>query len=403
MKIKKSELTSLLNTKHLLPLYSVWDKESTVPPQTILITERLLEKLNGFEEIESDALVSAAISDKEDAVEKEFSSTALNSINSLYYGYCHDAFTKHGDIANIYVKNRMVQYTLLKLMLERIESKEIRIHEFCCGGKYTRWAHFAKYLPAGRSMDVTLSDITADIIPLEKIQSHHIPGMKFHSLAYDLREPFPTLSADKRYDVMLVTYGFDSVWLPEDVMYVKQNGGWSQILYRVKVLPETENKEHILHLLRKEESEVSVPLHIFDNVVVECVAQPVDIAQVHYGAEIQELYGDYDETRVIVPGTMVQRIDEAFTGQLKDSGIMMIGEVATYPLDKNKKMDMTIADYNTTGKVGKYKVEDLWLAERILQHKGYKVEVLQLGEAAKKFGKEVSDDTEDTWVMIVSK
>jgi len=403
MQIPKKQLTAVLENKRRPPLFSVWDKNGTLPPQTILITQRLVSRFAAIEDIDSETLVDTAIADTDDAIEAAFSSTGLNAINSLYYGYCAEAFTKHGDIADIYVRNRMVQYTVLQLILERVAATAIRIKEFCCGGKYVRWQKFAEYLPSNRSMEVTLSDITSDIIPLAEIRSRNLLRMKFNSQSYDLRNPFPTLSEDEKFDTLLVTYGFDSVWLPHDVIYVKQNDKWSQILYRVKVLPDTPNKEHLLHLLRKEEADVSVNLSLFKNVVIECIAKPISLINVLYGAEIEELYGEYKEVRVIVPGTLVERVEQAFAGQLKKGGIFMIGEVATYPLDREKEIVMTIADYNTTGKVGKYKVEDFWLAERILQHKGYKVEVLQLGEAAKRYKKEISDDTEDTWLMVVSR
>lgn len=403
MHISKKQLQAVLDNKQRHPLLSVWDKTSGVPPQTILVTKRLLSRFAAIDDIDSQTLVDTAIADTDDAVEPTFSPTALNAINSLYYGYCSDAFTKHGDIADIYVRNRMVQYIILQLLLEKVSSPHIRIQEFCCGSKYVRWQKFAEFLPPNRYLDVTLSDITADIIPLKEIRSRHLPRMTFEAQSYDLRNPFPALPKDERFNALLVTYGFDSVWLPQDVMYVKQNGQWSQILYRVKVLPETPNKEHVLHLLRKEEADVSVPLSLFKNVVIECIAQPIDLQSALYGSEIEELYGDYDEVRVIVPGALVERVEQAFAGHLTDEGIFMIGEVATYPLETGKKIDMTIADYNTTGKVGKYKVEDFWLAERILQHKGFTVDVLGLSEAAKKYGKTISDDTEDTWLMIVSR
>ncbi len=401
MKIQKKSLEKLLTLKHAAPLYTVWDKDSTVAPQTILITEKLLKKFD--DSIEDSSLVAAAIADTEDAVNKEFTTTALNAINSLYYGYCHDAFTKHGDIANIYVKNRMVQYSLLQLFLEKIKIDPIRIKEFCCGSKYARWQQFAKYMPINRSMDVTLCDITSDIIPIDEIRSKNIFNMKFDSCSYDLRESFPVLPEAHRFDALLVTYGFDSVWLEDDVMYVKQNGVWSEILYRVKVLPGIHDEEHVLALLRKETSDVSVPLSLFNNVVVERIAKPVDMKKVKYGADIEALYGDYDEVRVIVPSTMVTRVEEAFAGQLKDSGVFVIGEVATYPIKAGEKIEMTIADFNTTGKVGKYKVEDFWLAERILTQRGFKVEVIALDALGKRYGKEISEDTEDTWLMVVSK
>jgi hypothetical protein len=403
MTIPFKTLANVAGQKHRPPLFSVWDAHSSVPPQTILITAQLLEKFAGHTEIDSWKLVEEAVKDTTGAVTTDFNVKALNSLNSLYYSSCEQAFHKHSDLANLYVKNRMTQYTLLHTVLKNTQAQDIKIKEINAGATFSRWQHFASFLPKERSMDVTIADLDEDIIQIEKIMQADLSRMKFKAERYDMREDFPTLGEKDKLDVMLVTYGFDSVWLDEDVMYMKHKEKWYQILYRVKVTSEANEQEELVQLLRRGFSEHPLTLAVFDDVVVETVAVPVEVDKLLFKKEILELYGTYEEARIVVPGTLVRRVKEAFETQLKQDGVFIIGEVATYPKKTDEKIEFTILDYHTTGKVAKYKVEDLYLAERILRDWGFKVEVHDLASLAKSFGKEISEDTEDTWVMVVKR
>jgi hypothetical protein len=402
MTIKYKELQKIVENKHKTPLLSIWDATLAVPPQSVLITNNMLSHFAGHSEVDSQAIIDFAVADTTGAVTSEFTSTSLNSINSLYYSSCEYAFHKHSDLANLFVSNRIVQRTVLMKLLEEVASPLIRIKEICCGGTFTRWQHFSEFLPKDRSLDVTLADLTKDIIQIDQIQALSLPRMTFHSESYDLRDDFKTVSPMERFDALFVTYGFDSVWLPEDVMYYKKGAEWFQILYRVKVLP-SPHQERVIQALREGYVRPMVPLADFDSVVIECIAQKIPVDALLFKDELLAVYGNYNEMRINVPATLVKRVEEAFESQLKDSGIFMIGEVAVYVVEDGKEIETTIADYNTTGKVGKYKVEDFWLAEYILKRKGFVVEVWDLGKLAKRYGKEVSEDTEDTWVMVVKR
>ncbi|MDQ3239690.1 MAG: hypothetical protein M3P33_04150 [bacterium] len=377
---------------------SLWDKSAPVPPQFAVVYKESLTQDNG--NIDAQALIEKSQNDFEYAVTKEFTADALNNINSLYYGSCVDAFAKKSSLATFFVKNRMGQYVLLKCMLDRISCPTITIKELCCGAVYSRWQHFDKFLPTGRRMEAILSDFSDAIIPKNDIDCLNLNNVSFAYESYNLKESL--VETDKKVDVMFVTYGFDSVWIEGDAMYVKQNNEWFEIKYRVKVLPTSTNPELMLGYLRQGHTQDPVYLSDFDDVAIETIAQKVDILNVPYGLYVNRLYGSYAEARTNIPGGIIKRVQEAFDKQMKPGGIFVIGEVATYPIKQGEEIDLTIVDYNTTGRVGKYKVEDFYLAEAILSDLGFKVEVLDMQKEAKKLGKEIDEDTEDTWLMLVS-
>ncbi len=384
-------------------LLSLWHKDAQVPPQTIFVSPQIADLVRTKEEVRSSDVLKVAVEDMLYTVEKDFNETALNAINSLYYSSCSHAFDKKSDLATLYVKNRMVQYAILHEILHLIKHKEMTIKEICCGGVYTRWQHFDKYLPRDRKIHAILSDFTMDIHPKEKINALNLDGITFGFDAYDLRKPFEALPDDEKVDLMLVTYGFDSVWDKSDAMYVKERGEWHQIKYRVRVSPTAKDPEKLLELLRAGFSKEQLPFDLFDDVVVETIAVPVDLDKVQYGEFIKKAYGDYEDARVSMPGLLVERVKEAFEKQIKKNGYFMIGEVATYPLKDGEKIELTIADYNTTGRVGKYKVEDFYIAEMILESIGFEVEVHDIAKLANKYGKKIDEDTADTWLMVVKK
>ncbi len=384
-------------------LLSLWHKDALTPPQTIFVSPQIVDFAKDRDEVHQSELLNLAVSDQKYTVEKEFNETALNSINSLYYSSCNHAFDKKSDLATLYVKNRMVQYAILHEILHLVKSKAIRIKEICCGGVYTRWQHFEKYLPRDRKIHAILSDFTMDIHPKSKINALNLDGITFGFDAYDMRKSFETLSEDEKVDLMLVTYGFDSVWDKSDAMYVKERGQWYQIKYRVKVSPTAKNPEQLLQYLRDGYCKDGLDLDVFDNIVVETIAVPIDLDKVQYGEFVKKAYGDYEDARVSMPGLLVERVKEAFEKQIKKNGYFMIGEVATYPLKEREKIELTIADYNTTGRVGKYKVEDFYVAEMILESMGFDVEVHDIAKLAGKYGKKIDEDTADTWLMVVRK
>ncbi|MDQ3099411.1 MAG: hypothetical protein M3Q44_06720 [bacterium] len=384
-------------------LLSLWHKDAKVPPQTIFASPQIVDLVKEQKEVHHQELLKVALSDDSYTVERDFSATALNAINSLYYSSCDHAFDKKSDLATLYVKNRMVQYSMLHEILHLIKAKEMTIKEICCGGVYTRWQHFDKYLPRNRKIHAILSDFTMDIHPKDKINSLNLDGITFGFDAYDMRKPFAKLDESDKVDLMLVTYGFDSVWNEGDAMYVKEGGEWHQIKYRVRVSPTAKDPEKLIGYLRQGYCAEGLPLDDFDDVVVETIAVPVDLDKVQYGEFVKKAYGEYDEARVSMPGLLVERVREAFEKQIKKNGYFMIGEVATYPLKEGEKIELTIADYNTTGRVGKYKVEDFYVAEMILESMGFDVEVHDIAKLAAKYGKKIDEDTADTWLMVVTK
>lgn len=257
-------------------------------------------------------------------------------------------------------------------------------------------------MPNGRSIDATISDIAEHLVSPEQIAKMNLKKVKLAYEAYDLRNEFSSRSADQKYDILFTTYGFDSVWHHDDCIYEKIGGKWYLVQFRLRVDPQSIHFDRLIEALRKGFSHESVSLDDFRHIGIEIVAKEIDIQKMKYGKIIAETYADYEFMLINFPGGLIDRVEQAFERQLQPNGMFMIGDVVNYPLE-GEKLDPNMNYFNTTGRVGKYKVEDYFLAEIILKSKGFKVEVHDVKKFAEHYGKTFDEDSSDTYVMIVTK
>jgi len=406
MLIQIADLSRFLKLKHRnAAVYSVFEQENKLPPQAFYITRDFVKKLElkYRSEISSEDFVNEAINDTTGCVTENFSSKTLNNLNSLYFSSCSDAFSKSSGLATFYVSRYQVQYAMMRKILDHVKKPVVKIHEICSGTVLSRWQFMEKYLPSGKKFDVTLSDIAENLVTDQQIAKMNLNKIKLSYEAYDLRNDFSEKPDNQKYDVLFTTYGFDSVWHEDDRVYEKIGGKWYLITFRLRVDPSTRHFDRVLAALRNGISSDPISLDDFHHVGIEIKVDQIDISKVEYGDVIEKTYSDYEFMMMNFSGGLIERVEQAFERQLTEGGMFMIGDVVNYLPENGDKMDPNMNYFNTTGRVGKYKVEDYNLAEIILKQKGFKVEVHDIRKFTESYGKTFEEDSSDTYVMIVTK
>jgi hypothetical protein len=219
---------------------------------------------------------------------------------------------------------------------------------------------------------VTLTDIVPP--PLPDAAGSEV---QYASEAYSLLDDFPDLPEAERFDAMVATYGFDSVWHPADMRLTRVGDKWYQSLYRVKVDDWNPRKAELLDALRRGvELEGATPQE-YEGIFIEEVMQEVTIA----GHAWEEMLQELPEGTFNIPGGLITRVVQAFERQLKHGGIFVSGDVADI-----RHTPHSPPPSGVSGVAERYKVENYVFAKRVLEHYyGLQVEFDTLGELAERF------------------
>lgn len=244
------------------------------------------------------------------------------------------------------------------------------------------------------------SDFALHILPAN-VQQEAGRNIMLRAGVYDLHRPLHTAHAEGgRFDVVLGTYAFDSVWLPGDRRYVKnRNGEWCESSYRI-IIPEYYDfaeKVAVLVALRTgewEKTEGMPVLELLQKLEIQERLVPVDMQKVPFGSQILARYDNLATAEVNFPGGLLQRVQEAFENTLTKDGIVVIGDVAVINNECYTEASSSsdhqlkrqyIRGYYTSGSVEKYNVQDFGLAKQILEAQGFKVTIYNAREFAMRF------------------
>jgi hypothetical protein len=282
-----------------------------------------------------------------------FTSDAINAINAQYYTH-PAAFSDQLGLADIYTRNTSLNRAIGSLLETLLPSNKsvVRIKELSAGSHNTKWRYITERLVTRKNVEVILSDFDLAIFGA---------GTEFKTEAYSLFDQFPVLPDPEKLDAILITYGFDSVWLPDDLSLRKENGSWSRVTFQLQY-PDNFNPQNITDI---------------EQIKVMTRLEAVELGDIQYGELIECLYADIPEVWVNVPGGMIKRIVEAFNNQLCHDGVFLIGEVA-----RNKPAQVQeIEPFSTSGRIAKFKIEDYLLMQNILeQEHGLYVKLMTLSE-----------------------
>lgn len=356
-----------------IPDVFVWDDR--YPSYRFLLNRSLLGKIKAVitekgADLSNNEELRLALEAGEDAVDANFSSGAINAINASYYG-SEVAFMKEAGLATMFVENRPLNLALGALLAGNTGKEDLRVKELCSGGKTGHWSHIAEGAAnAGTtSMQVVLSDFVRPPVDTDALSS----SLSVSAEEYSLFEAMQPLPSDQRFDAIIATYGFDSIWQPEDISITRVGNNWYQDLYRVKVADWNPRREELLEAMRLGQPLPNAAPHDYDGIYVEEAHEPVDIETHPFGKYILE----HDTRSINFPGGLIKRVINAFEAQLTEGGIFVNGDVNGHGC---------ITTPQVSGVAGWYKMEDYTIAKRILEDVyGLEVELLGLDELAAQY------------------
>ena len=358
-----------------LPALSFNLYDPHAPSYDFLITWPLLRQMRQLPTITSrNKLIQLALEQGEDAVNPAFTADAINAINASYY-QSRVAFDRDTGPATLYTDIRPMNAALGVALVANSQTggKTLRVKELCSGRYPGHWWDIADTaLQRGAtSLDVTLSDlITAPIDTNDQVEI-----LNMHAERYSLLDDMPNLPTEDRYDAIITTYGFDSVWQPEDSSFErKEDGQWYQNFYRVKVAQWNERDNELLQALRRGEPLANASPKDYDGIAIELAQQPIDLSTHPYGQYITE----YGQDSINFPGGVIKRVVEAFEHQLTENGTFIIGDVGYFG---NGNRDFMPSRPALSGIAARFREDDFVLAKTILEQRfGLKVSLQGLEE-----------------------
>ncbi len=292
-------------------------------------------------------------------VHSDFHPDALNTVNQLFYGSSADIdwYSEEAGVADLYVSfEPFLQGFAAWLKKQDVSKKPMRVRELCAGPR------------AGKKWET----IAPAYLELTDFQRE--PRL-------NLFDDFETLPQEMRFDVMFVSYGFDSVWLPEDVSLEFKKGEWFRKLFRVtqtKALPLRPKLQDLKRAFRLEERDEEIP----------------DIRSLAYGKEIAEYYSGLRWVQPNFPGGLIAKVLQAFERQLNPNGLFISLESAVPDKQTWRTLETMSASYGTTGSVALYKDQDYGIAKFILERKGFQVQIIPVKKLTDPFVSEYSKHAE---------
>lgn len=371
--------------------------ETRGPTHIFLPTEALAQHLHACESVKGDALSENELLIEMLQFGREFRFDALNELNAAYYS-TPASFSKENNLAWMFTRTEEINTAFARCIESLISRNDISLKELCAGNR-TRWDQFSRAVGPEKRYSVTLSDHSEVLLPNNRQLPQEGP-FTFKKEAYSLFDSFSFLEPEERFDVILVTYGFDSVWLPGDVHYQKEGKEWFKASYRL-AFPDWHPERELADPYLQGDSGLSeCRINDLKDVVVEVAWERVDLEIEPYGEYLKSRKGDI--ASVNVPAGLIRRVDEALKVQVKDDGIVIVGETASYHPEKSFASHN---GFNRSGLAALYKQDDLFLAELELVKRGYYVDVSTVAAFREKWNGESMEknDASNQYVMLVSK
>jgi hypothetical protein len=210
----------------------------------------------------------------------------------------------------------------------------------------------------------------------------------------------------ERYDVILITYGFDSLWFDKDIHLEKKDGRWYQTIYNLKI-NNAKLKNDISSYLKYVKCAGKITLNEIERIIINKKNEFININSLPNGSEISKRYFGAVNIGVNYPGGLIQIVDEAFSSILKKGGTFIIGDIAVtdqegYITSYNRNYpDIFMDDFRTVGKVAKCKIEDYGLAQSILEKQGFNVELKNIMDFVEEADQITPINVTDHFIMSI--
>jgi hypothetical protein len=361
----------------------VGDDVTFKPPiYSFLISKSLLAKIKATRDkkgadVSQNELLALCLAAGEDAVDTNFSANAMNSINASYYS-SDMAFSESSGLADVFVKNRPLNIALGRLLASRMNAADtMRIKALSSGTSIKHWEYIANGLA---SSGITKAEVVLTDFMAPPVTTLSIPGLVIQSEPYSLLDEMPSLPKDKRFDAFLITYGFDSVWQPEDLSLKRVGDQWYQRLYRIKVADWNPRRKELITAMRQGQPLIHAHPHDYDGIVVETAMEAIDISAHPFAEHIMKS----GRTSLNFPGGMIKRVVNAVTTQVKDNGLFIIGDTGNFGF--SDPFDSPASDRAISGVAARYRSDDYLIAQEILEKDfGLSVSIMNLDELATRY------------------
>ncbi len=319
------------------------------------------------------ALAENITLENETAVPTHFDPYALNYFNAAYYSH-PNAFDYGEAPPDVLVTDPALQIAFARFFPRFARGSNLRIKELFCGGK-SRWQAVLQHINQAIQPHIVLSDFTTTNMP------KNLDPVQFEMVQDNMLDTLPQLPETDKADILMTTYGFDSVWFPQDRTYTKYQDTWYRHSYRIAITDKTPLKyrDSILDILKGTGDVSQVPISAFKSLQVEEIQTRVDINQEPFGETITARFADTQSIKVNVPGGLVAKVDEAFENQIRPGGAFLIADVATTATKNMYKKRISSYREISSGSA-KFKVEDYGLARELLEARGYTVRLQPIGE-----------------------
>lgn len=316
-----------------------------------------------------------------------FTPDALNAWNACYYTTPW-AFDDATSLSRFFACGAYVNQAFGKLIAGLLPGRPIlRIIEAACGRRIEAWPHIAEGL-SDRTVDLTLSDMKEPIAPADMRTALAEKNVQLRTAVHDLRHPLAPLAADGRYDAVVATYAFDSIWMPQDAFYHRINGQWFRHTLRLKVSDASPRRDVIMAALRGFGRTITLEPVDFLDITAEEDIEPADLNAHPYGDDIVRLYGNATDGSCECPGGLIDWIQQTAETCLRPSGVIVIGDIVT------NSWRLRSCAHTKSGIGAAFKIQDYTLVREALRARGYEAEIIPVGKLEEMF---LTPDSPRSW------
>lgn len=260
-------------------------------------------------------------------------------------------------------------------------SEELRIIEFSHGAQASRWPAVVRALPRDRKHKVLLTDFSTSALP-EIATLPVVDHVRFHRTAYDLTTSPRVVSPSKRWDVGIMTYAVDSIFLAGNATYASpEEGVYLQGRCRMVSVP---GKDGIFRPF------------------LEHDYRPVTLESEPYGLRIKDELDKCTPTMAVFPLGVARKIEELFNRVLSRDAVLVIGEIAFMGSPGQKA---NVQQYCSAGMGAQYQIQNFPLLIDLLRDKGFQAQSVPFREFVNAWAdkKLHSADYPDQWILTVKR
>jgi len=282
----------------------------------------------------------------EESLWSTFNLSSFNDHNKRAYSN-PSSFQK---IPSFFSANPYINYAIGRFIAQNSSSSYQRILELGSGEIHDKWEYILSPSHNLNSYSLTLSDFYYG----EKRASTNVLNDRLRDLVVNLKQinlldPFKTIPECERYNWIVSTYTFDSIFAKQDNLYLKKNNRW----FEIKCDPSS---------LRRNLKEYGI--------------REISIIEKPLGATLNELFAHIDGAMISFPGGLIDKIISSTKTILKPGGCFILGDIIAVDDDHHDREPVEVLkDIPAVFKIDYYPI-----LRRALCPLGFKVEIFDIKE-----------------------